>query len=230
MSEKEDFQPEKPETGEPHGMAYLLRLMLRMRYWILACCAVLALGVFIALRFVPKQYDRTIVLKVDMSAYDGVSDSLPDAEGKKVEFVRDRMESKVMLLQSQPVVNQAMKMLVAQNGNTHAETVVLYSRNKSNLSAQYSRYSDVIRLTFRSPNPQQADAFLLCLVESYNETVARDDTYDHAYITVIDPPQGSDKQVYPHTKALYLLAFALGVLAPLTWVELKDWWKTAKFS
>ena len=125
-------------------------------------------------------------------------------------------------------MQEAMKLLVAQNGNTQAESIELYSHNKPNLTTQYSKYSDVIRLSFKSTDTVQADAFLLCLVDSYNEVVAQQEEFDHAFITVIDPPQGSDKPVYPHPKALYLLAFVLGVLAPLTWVELKDWWRTVK--
>lgn len=227
MSEREDIQFTKTETKESHGIGYLLRLMFRMRYWILLCCAVFGLAVFVSLRFVTRQYERTIVLKVDMSAYDGLTDSLPNAEGNKVEFVRDRMEAKVMLLQSKPVVQRALELMVEQNGNAHAETVELYSHNKPNLTSQYSKYSDVIRLSFRSANIEQADVFLLCLVESYNEIVAKDGTYDHAFITVIDPPQGIAVPVYPHPKPLYLLAIVLGVIIPLTWVELKDWWSNA---
>lgn len=214
--------------SESHGLGYLLKLACRLRYWILGCVAILGLVTFICLRFVPRQYEQTVILKVDMSAYDMMSDSLMDAQGVKHEFVRDRMESKVLLLQSKPVVQQAMKLLVAQNGNAHAETIELYSHNKPNLTAQYSKYSDVIRLSFKSTDTNRADAFLLCLVDSYNDAVSQQEEYDHAFITVIDPPQGSGKPVYPHAKALYLLAFVLGILAPLTWVELKDWWKNNK--
>ena len=215
-------------NSESHGFGYLLKLAYRLRYWILGCMAILGLAVFVMLRFIPRQYERTIILKVDMSTYDLMSDSLMDAQGVKHEFVRDRMESKVLLLQSKSVVQQAMKLLVAKNGNTRAETIELYSHNKPNLTAQYSKYSDVIRLSFTSADTIQADVFLLCLVDSYNDAVSRQEEYDHAFITVIDPPQGSDKPVYPHAKALYLLAFVLGVLAPLTSVELKDWWKNNK--
>lgn len=215
-------------NSESHGLVYLLKLAYRLRYWILGCVAILGLAVFIMLRFIPRQYERTIVLKVDMSAYNMLSDSLMDEQGNKVEFVRDRMESKVLLLQSKPVVLQAMKLMVEQNGNTHAETIELYSHNKPNVTAHYSKYSDVIRLSFKSADTVQADAFLLCLVDSYNDAVAQQEEYDHAFITVIDPPQGADKPVYPHAKALYLLAFVLGVLAPLTFAELKDWWLQMK--
>jgi len=217
----EDCQEIKNEAKEPHGMAYLLELMVRMRYWILLCCAVLGLAVFVSLRFVQRQYDRTIVLKVDMSAYYGMSDSLPDAEGNMVEFVRDRMEAKVMLLQSQPVVEHALKLLSEEK----AVTQELYSHDKPSLTAEYSKYSDVIRLTTRTPDPQQADAFLLALVDSYNIAVQQNEVYDHAFITVIDPPHGSDKPVYPHVKLLYLLAAVMGVVLPLTWAELRDWWR-----
>ena len=222
MTEKENIQQVETDIKEAIGRGYLLKLIVRMRYWILLCCAVLGLAVFVSLRFVTCLYERTIVLKVDMSFYDGLRDSLSDAEGNRVEYVRDRMEAKVMLLQSQPVAENALKLMVEQNGNAHAEKVEMYSHNKPNLTAQYSKYSDVIRLTFRSDNPQQADAFLLALVESYNLAVRQDEEYDHAYITVIDPPQGSDKPVYPHKKLLYLLAVVLGVILPLTWAELKD--------
>jgi uncharacterized protein involved in exopolysaccharide biosynthesis len=222
MSEKEDIR-QKTETQEVHGIGYLLRLMVRVRYWILLCCAVFGLAVFVSLRFVTCQYERTIVLKVDMSAYDGMSDSLPDAEGNRVEFVRDRMEAKVMLLQSQPVIDNALKQMAEESGKT--VTLVLYGHNKHNLTAEYSKYSDVIRLTLRSTDPQQADEFLLALVESYNLAVQQNEEYDHAYITVIDPPHGLDKPVYPHVKLLYLLALVLGVVLPLTWAELRDWWR-----
>ncbi len=222
MSEKEDIR-QKTETQEVHGIGYLLRLIVRVRYWILLCCAVFGLAVFVSLRFVTCQYERTIVLKVDMSAYDGMSDSLPDAEGNRVEFVRDRMEAKVMLLQSQPVIDNALKQMAEESGKT--VTLVLYSHNKHNLTAEYSKYSDVIRLTLRSTDPQQADEFLLALVESYNLAVQQNEEYDHAYITVIDPPHGLDKPVYPHVKLLYLLALVLGVVLPLTWAELRDWWR-----
>ena len=215
-------------NSESHGLGYLLKLAYRLRYWILGSVAILGLAVFIMLRFIPRQYERTIVLKVDMSAYDMMSDSLMDEQGIKLSFVRDRMESKVLLLQSKPVLQQAMKLLVEQNGNTQPETIELYSHNKPNLTAQYSKYSDVIRLSFKSTDTVQADAFLLCLVDSYNDAVSQQEEYDHAFITVIDPPQGSDKPVYPHAKALYLLAFVLGILVPLTWVELKDWWLRIK--
>lgn len=215
-------------NSESHGFGYLLKLAYRLRYWILGSVAILGLAVFIMLRFIPRQYERTVILKVDMSAYDMMSDSLMDEQGIKLSFVRDRMESKVLLLQSKPVLQQAMKLLVEQNGNAHPETIVLYSHNKPNLTAQYSKYSDVIRLSFKSTDTVQADAFLLCLVDSYNDAVSQQEEYDHAFITVIDPPQGSDKPVYPHVKALYLLAFVLGVLVPLTWVELKAWWLQMK--
>ena len=141
MTEKNECQQIKNEAKEARGMAYLLALMVRMRYWILLCCAVFGLAVFVSLRFVHRQYDRTIVLKVDMSAYDGMRDSLPDAEGNRVEFVRDRMEAKVMLLQSQPVVENALKQMAEEKGK--AVTLVLYSHNKPNLTAEYSKYSDV---------------------------------------------------------------------------------------
>ena len=87
-------------NSESHGLGYLLKQTYRWRYWILGCVAILGLAVFIMLRFIPRQYERTIVLKVDMSAYNMMSDSLMDEQGTKVEFVRDRMESKVLLLQS----------------------------------------------------------------------------------------------------------------------------------
>ena len=221
---------EKSTPLEPYGFSYLLKLAYRLRYWMLGCVAVFGLAVFIMLRFIPRQYERTVILKVDMSAYDRMSDSLMDVQGVKQEFVRDRMESRVMLLQSQPVVQAAMKLLVAQNGNTHAESIELYSHNKPNLTAQYSKYSDVVRLSFKSADTVQADVFLLCLVDSYNEIVSLREEFDHAYITVIDPPQGSDKPVYPHPKALYLLAVILGVLVPLTCGELKIWWKNNNFN
>lgn len=222
MTEKNECQQIKNEAKEACGMAYLLELMVRMRYWILLCCAVFGLAVFVSLRFVQRQYERTMVLKVDMSAYDGLRDSLPDAEGNKVEFVRDRMEAKVMLLQSQPVVENALKLMAKEK----AVTLELYSHNKPNLTAEYSKYSDVIRLTLRTSDPQQADAFLLSLVDSYNMAVQQNEVYDHAFITVIDPPHGSDKPVYPHVKLLYLLAVVLGVVLPLTWAELRDWWRS----
>ena len=224
MTEKNECQQIKNEAKEARGMAYLLELTVRMRYWILLCCAVFGLAVFVSLRFVQRQYDRTIVLKVDMSAYDGMRDSLPDTEGNRVEFVRDRMEAKVMLLQSQPVVENALKQMAEEKGK--AVTLVLYSHNKPNLTAEYSKYSDVIRLTLRTTDPQQADEFLLALVESYNLAVQQNEAYDHAYITVIDPPHGSENPVYPHVKLLYLLAVVMGVILPLTWAELQDWWHT----
>lgn len=230
MTEKENIQQVKTETQNAYGRGYLLKLIVRMRYWILLCCAVLGLAVFVSLRFVTCLYERTIVLKVDMSLYDGLRDSLPDAEGNRVEYVRDRMESKVMLLQSQPVVDYALKLMAEQGGNAQAEALALYSHNKPNLTAEYSKYSDVIRLSFRSPEPKQADAFLLALVESYNLAVRQDEGYDHAYITVIDPPQGSDKPVYPHKKLLYLLAVILGVVLPLTWAELRDLFRNLQLS
>ena len=224
MTEKNECQQIKNEAKKARGMAYLLELTVRMRYWILLCCAVFGLAVFVSLRFVQRQYDRTIVLKVDMSAYDGMRDSLPDAEGNRVEFVRDRMEAKVMLLQSQPVIDNALKQMAEEKGK--AVTLVLYSHNRPNFTAEYSKYSDVIRLTLRTTDPQQADEFLLALVESYNLAVQQNEEYDHAYITVIDPPHGSDKPVYPHVKLLYLLALVMGVISPLSWAELKDWWHT----
>lgn len=230
MTEKENIQQVKTETQDASGKGYLLKLIFRMRYWILLCCAVLGLAVFISLRFVTCLYERTIVLKVDMSVYVGSRDSLSDAEGDRVGYVRDYMEANVLLLQSQPVVDNALKLMVVQNGNAQVETVEMYSHNKSNLTAQYSKYSDVIRLSFRSPEPKQADAFLLALVESYNSAVRQNQAYDYAFITVIDPPQGSDKPVYPHKKLLYLLAVVLGVILPLTWAELKDWWHETKLS
>lgn len=222
MTEKNECKQIKNEAKEAYGIAYLLELMVRMRYWILLCCAVLGLTVFVALRFVPCQYERTMVLKVDMSAYDGLRDSLPDADGIKVEFVRDRMEAKVMLLQSQPVVDNALKLMAEEN----AGTLELYRHNKPNFTVEYSKYSDVIRLILRTPDPQQADAFLQALVDSYNRAVQQNEVYDHAFITVIDPPHGSDKPVYPHVKLLYLLAVVLGVVLPLTWAELRDWWRS----
>ncbi len=225
MTVKDDYQAEN-EVKESHGMGYLLGLMVRMRYWILLCCAVLGLVVFVSLRFVPCQYERVIVLKVDMSAYSDLNDLSPDSTGTAMECERDRMEAKVMLLQSQPVVDGALKLLAEQSENNHVEPLALYSHNKSNLKAEYSKYSDVIRLSFRSSEPKMADAFLLSLVESYNLTVTQNEVYDHAHITVIDPPHGSDKPVYPHKKLLYLLAVILGVILPLTWAELKDWWHT----
>lgn len=225
MTEKMEGQQLKNEAKETRGMAYLLELMVRMRYWILLCCAVFGLAVFVSLRFVPREYERTVVLKVDMSAYDGLRDSLPDAEGNRVEFVRDRMEAKVLLLQSQPVVENALKLMAEENEDADTGKFVLYSHDRSNLTAEYSKYSDVIRLTLRTTDSQQADAFLLALVESYNEAVEQNEAYDHAFVTVIDPPYGSDKPVYPHVKLLYLLAIVMGVVLPLTWAELKDWWK-----
>ena len=108
----------------------------------------------------------------------------------------------------------------------NAGTLELYRHNKPNFTVEYSKYSDVIRLILRTPDPQQADAFLQALVDSYNMAVQQNEVYDHAFITVIDPPHGSDKPVYPHVKLLYLLAVVLGVVLPLTWAELRDWWRS----
>ena len=101
----------------------------------------------------------------------------------------DRMEAKVMLLQSQPVVDNALKLMAEEN----AGTLELYRHNKPNFTVEYSKYSDVIRLILRTPDPQQADAFLQALVDSYNRAVQQNEVYDHAFITVIDPPHGSGK-------------------------------------
>ena len=128
MTEKKECQQTKNEAKEARGMAYLLELMVRMRYWIPLCCAVLVLAVFVSLRFVPFQYERTIVLKVDMSAYDGLRDSLPDSKGYTVEFVRDRMEAKVMLLQSQPVIDSALKQMAKESGKAVSHQNILNIR------------------------------------------------------------------------------------------------------
>lgn len=201
-----------------HGFLYLLQMSFRMKYWILGCVALFGLASFIALRFIPKQYERKSVLKVDMSAYDGLKDSLPDAKGNTVEFVRDRMEAKVMLLQSQPVVQQALQMQLQR----HAESADLDGYNTPKLTINYSKYSDVLHVSMRAVDKAMTDEFLFCLIDSYNAVVAREEAYDHAYIVVIDPPQGSDKPVYPHAKVWYLLAVLLGVILPLTFGELKE--------
>ena len=204
------------------GFLSLLQMAFHMKYWILATVAVLVLSAFIALRFIPKQYERIAVLKVDMSAYDGLKDSLPDAQGNTVEFVRDRMEAKVMLLQSQPVVQQALQLQSQRHGGQQPESVELYSHNKPNLTVNYSKYSDVLHVSMRAEDKAKADEFLLCLIDSYNDQVAQEEAYGHAYIMVIDPPHGSDKPVYPHAKMWYLLAVVLGLVLPITFGELKE--------
>ncbi len=161
MAETENISSEMKNNAEIHNFKYLMKLALRLKYWILATVIVLVAVVFVSLRFVEKQYVRTCVVKLSPKAYLSQMfdvDSLESLPEPPADGFKDEIEPTVVEMQSLPVLTE----LAGQIPGISIEEM------RSQLSVGYSKYSDVLRLSCRTTDTYMADSLLTVWVEVYN--------------------------------------------------------------
>lgn len=165
MNENEIKSSCNAPENEYHGLRFLLKLTFQMKYWILMSVAILVVASFIILKNITPQYERQIALRVEPQESLCVQDSCAHDVLLSQISLRDETEPIRVLLQSNDIMDSAESIANLQG------KVSLERQSLSVSSTSKSAY--IIYLKCKTENPENADAFLKALAESYNQYFIR---------------------------------------------------------
>ena len=182
------FEPPEEVAGSPN----LLLAVLRRWPWMVIGLAVGLVGGFLFHMQRPPVYQSTAQLlviknRVEMSTSAGAG----GAGDARVAYVEDYVATQVTLLRSQKILEQAAKKLDAQKLDSpppagDAERVAFLTSRFAVAREKEpgtNAASNVLALTFRSPNPADAPKYLRAIIDAYQDELAS--LYDAASDTTL---------------------------------------------